>query len=741
MKKLIKTMVAIMAIAFVLEVAVFNFRAIQSIFFQKTSRVTLYRDDICPPEADPADVADELGGTGSYAILYPYGTIVEEGGRLVFPEDEAPQIMVLADGILAGNLYLDAEEVKDEAEEVEEDDGVQDKLDVKLSASDEGSFYHYDLPKLTIYQEEPATRYIRLNLSGRLNSLCITFPGIDDNVLIVHDIGLNVRRPFMFSAVRLLSVFAVLAAVWCMRPASIVWQSRYSLDKGVHLAAVILLALLQVVLITNTTLTADRRVRTDYRHHRQYYKLAVALSEGHYYLEDEPSEELMAMDNPYDNGARKEEGVNYLWDTAYFNGKYYCYFGILPVLTYYLPYYLATGNEFPAYVGTLIHLLVAAVMMVLLLDEIFRQYFPYGSLGEFIVMELSLAAAGALLVTAQTLTFYVLPVSMALMLAVTGLYFWLRARRGFSSWRIVAGAACMALTAACRPQFALASFLVFPILGEEAGRRLGIIRGADVRHVALEADEAYEAGEAENVGNAAAGSAGGEASVRRKTALTVASALIPYVVVAGFLMHYNYARFGSPFDFGANYNLTTNDMTHRGFHADRLPFGFFTYLLQPPYINGVRPYMQYVSVSTAYQGRTVYEGMQGGLLWFVPLLGGNLLLLSRYIRERLREKKLMCLTAAAFLLGVLVVGIDIQVAGILQRYWMDFGFFLMLSSACCLLTAGEAAAKAAMVDENTSGAGVAREGRPWIYNVPAYFLFFALLQTAMMWGLWMYRFL
>ncbi len=42
------------------------------------------------------------------------------------------------------------------------------------------------------------------------------------------------------------------------------------------------------------------------------------------------------------------------------------------------------------------------------------------------------------------------------------------------------------------------------------------------------------------------------------------------VLVAVGLMWYNAARFGSPFDFGANYNLTSNDMTHRGFAVGRL---------------------------------------------------------------------------------------------------------------------------------------------------------------------------
>ena len=66
---------------------------------------------------------------------------------------------------------------------------------------------------------------------------------------------------------------------------------------------------------------------------------------------------------------------------------------------------------------------------------------------------------------------------------------------------------------------------------------------------------------------------------------------LPYLGIAAFLMYYNYARFGSALDFGANYNLTTNDMTRRGFVPGRIPLGIFTYLLQPPKINARFPFL------------------------------------------------------------------------------------------------------------------------------------------------------
>ena len=90
---------------------------------------------------------------------------------------------------------------------------------------------------------------------------------------------------------------------------------------------------------------------------------------------------------------------------------------------------------------------------------------------------------------------------------------------------MVAGAALIALTLAARPQMVLAAMfglvLFWPFLRD----------------------------------------ARGNAQARRACLGAFRAALVPFLVVAAAVMVYNFARFGSPLDFGANYNLTTNDMT------------------------------------------------------------------------------------------------------------------------------------------------------------------------------------
>ena len=80
---------------------------------------------------------------------------------------------------------------------------------------------------------------------------------------------------------------------------------------------------------------------------------------------DNPLLEGVVVDpeNPYDRAARDKAGVWYMWDRALYNGKYYSYFGIAPILTVYYPCQLLTG-KLPGD-GT--------VMQV-------NHYYPYGGL-------------------------------------------------------------------------------------------------------------------------------------------------------------------------------------------------------------------------------------------------------------------------------------------------------------------------------------------------------------------------
>lgn len=147
-------------------------------------------------------------------------------------------------------------------------------------------------------------------------------------------------------------------------------------------------------------------------------------------------------------------------------------------------------------------------------------------------------------------------------------------------------------------------------------------------------------------------------------------------------MWYNAARFGSPFDFGSNYNLTTNDMTQRGFDAGRLLPALFAYFIQTPSMVGTFPYIQACPFATTYMGQTIKEATFGGLLATVPFLW-TLLLTGRATQLRIRLRKNRTVAGVIFVLlgsGLVVALADAQMAGVLQRYYADFSVMFLLAA-------------------------------------------------------------
>ena len=293
-----------------------------------------------------------------------------------------------------------------------------------------------------------------------------------------------------------------------------------------------------------------------------------------------------------------------------------------------------------------------------LLRAIIKKYFPGASLGVLILCQFMLILGCGALLIVNPPTFYNMPGSLALALTLWGLYFWQRASRscrihpGF----LAAGSLLMALVAACRPQMLVGSFLIIPIFW-------GHVRSALTQ------------------------------KQFKSCALNFIQAALPYMIVAALVMYYNFARFGSPFDFGANYNLTTNDMTHRGFHLDRLPFGLFTYLFQTPALIGHFPFMSPVSLQNTYQGTTIAETMYGGFFWFNA--GCGALLFLKNVKKELKDRKLWLLSILSAVMAVIVVCADVEMAGILQRYGSDFGLFFALPAAICIFALEEKAKSAA----------------------------------------------
>lgn len=207
------------------------------------------------------------------------------------------------------------------------------------------------------------------------------------------------------------------------------------------------------------------------------------------------------------------------------------------------------------------------------------------------------------------------------------------------------GALSMALVAGCRPQLLMGSLFVIP---------LGY----------LFIKESHEK--------------------KRSLLISLLCLAIPYILVAISLMYYNYIRFSSPFDFGANYNLTTNDMTRRGFVFSRIPLGVVMMLFNPINFKNVFPYIIETPLSTNYLGVTIYEPIYGGVFISVILTSLNLFIFR--IKKFMKSKLVFRTCLSCIIASLIIVIADVEMAGILARYINDFSWLLVFSSILIILS-------------------------------------------------------
>ncbi len=529
--------------------------------------------------------------------------------------------------------------------------------------------YTFGVPEVSVATNNEDSQYIYLETTGYVNSLKIEITGEETSYPILLDsISLNAPQEFSFNVVRFFIAAGLLALLYIFRPKSSIYRCYLKEHPRKTKLCTILVTGIEIILISGYLFMGSNLVgvatssynsgswdasapvttfETGGDNAQQYAELAKAMVDGQLYLEIEPPQWLVDMDNPYDKGAReelqKQTGEEYLFDVAYYEGHYYVYFGVVPVLLFYLPFYVLTGASFPTAIGVLISCIAFILGITGLLDRFARYHFKRVSLGLLLLLQIPLVICSGILYLIKFPTFYSLPIMAALAFTVWGLYCWMRGRASQRAWVwYLAGSLCMALVAGCRPQLLVFSLLAFPLFWREFITNKHITTKQGMKEFIC--------------------------------------LIAPYAVVALGIMFYNRARFGSFTDFGANYNLTVNDMTQRGTNAGRFLPALFAYFLQTPSTTGVFPWIQPTVFDTTYMGQTIKEVTFGGIFDCLPVLW-VLVFTRRILRYRFKTRSTNTVAGVVITMlasGVIVALLDAQMAGILQRYYADFTLLFLV---------------------------------------------------------------
>ena len=512
-----------------------------------------------------------------------------------------------------------------------------------VTLTDEGNYFPYYLPEQILMPGIPKSYYTNIYSYGNVKSIAIQFTVPAGSTVTVNGVSTNARIPFLFSPGRFLLIWGAFLLFYYLLHTE-KWQAAVcegTKRQGITTAAVIVLLIGLAWLLAHINPIC---ITSPWPHHKQYQELAEVISEGHFYLNEEPSEGLLSAENPYDTIYLQANGIPYLADYAYYEGKYYVYFGIVPELLLYLPTYLLTGNHMPNYLAVFLFYSGFILAVFALYREVIKRWFARTPYLLYLILCILTVCCGNYLFVIARPDLYDTPIMAANMFTAAGLWLWIRGKYAETAKSrkisLFLGSLCMALVSGCRPQMLLFSALAVPLFWEE------IINKKSVR-------------DAVDIG-------------------------LPYLFVAAGIMYYNAARFGSPFDFGATYSLTSNDMTNRSFNLSQTLLGLWHYLFRPPVIGSDFPYLQGIQIDSAsYMGKLNAEYTYGGILACNAFLW--VLFTLRRGKKILKDKGIYILTIMSIAITVILSIVDVTGAGILQRYMVDMIWGIWIAAVLLML--------------------------------------------------------
>ena len=555
-------------------------------------------------------------------------------------------------------------------------------LDVLDSGMSSGFYRLDDL----IYSSGTTTATEKIQVYGYLKQINISAQDSLGRVAQIDEVILNCTVPFNFQYKRVLLLIVAFAFLYLFRPKSQLWNIRHSKNPKyalmVSVAAVLVLVPFYNFGLHNLGYDVNQQTwgtslsgALD-----EYSELAKQIvNKGQFDIEvPDNSEWLSQMDglisgderllnnkNVYDPSARttlvREEGYSgYKVDISFFNGKCYVYFGVVPCLVAYIPYYLITGADLPNTFATIPALIVFAIFSYLILDLLVKRKITHASSASLVLSFIAVMLASCIVYIIALPWFYLVPIIYAMAFLTAGAY--LLGRAYFSTkfkYKIllaIAGSFLLALTLGCRPQIAIAAIIV------------------GVAYLIFEARQWQLSNK------------------KRKSISRIASTFIcciaPALIVVAGLMWYNFARFGSPLDFGANYNLTGNDMTLRGHSLGRAIESLFYYLFSTPEFISAFPYINLQGIpqlGTAIL--TISETLVSGILYMAPFM--ILALVELFNKQQKPLVRRFIFIAFAF--ALFIAAFDGEAASITYRYLCDFGFAVGFGCAVAMLSISKSA--------------------------------------------------
>lgn len=516
----------------------------------------------------------------------------------------------------------------------------------------------------------------------------ITFAKSADDYL-VGNLILNGAGLHLFHFGRFLAIFLLVLGIYIIGKMRL-WEIEFDPDDRRHRIAFLAtmgfcLMLVLWVYFALLGLKVKEKIEyplTNVAAQQPYVQQFDALKKGRLSLDVEPSPELLALDNPYDRGQR--DGVSALWDRALYNGKYYSYFGIAPVIFVYYPYYTIFRSVPPAGTVMTIYALLGVAALFGVIYELIRVFKIRTNIVLLLLGSVAVTFASGLLLMQRgwSSVYYIATLSGVTSLLIF-LYVALRACRAESK-------------KAASVLFALSGFcLLISVASRVSASLMGIALCIPIfiHYLRKETD-----------------------SDRKLNAFLCF--IVPTLIGAALVCIFNFARFGSPFEFGTSYQLTVSDISQNHFSLNRVLPALYHYFLHPVRLTLDFPFVQIMSSKLNDYGYYVYVDSNFGLCNFPVIAISFFAFFLHRIRRKqiqngadvstaggedvdIRMRHILYLTGIGMSLFLAIL--DFSVGGVIWRYTFDFavvlgiiGLFVLLEAHEGLAVYGDAVRKAVM---------------------------------------------
>lgn len=516
---------------------------------------------------------------------------------------------------------------------------------------------------------------VRLESRGCLSRLRITFTDELTEPVFLLSVTLNEKESLSINGLRVFLMTCILSAVFLTLRFHI-YRREYQHDRlSCRIMSLCMMGL--CIIICGAVFYAQNSDHTLLRPYPSleeirspemvvdaYMQQLDAFEKGQTALDLDVNPELAALDNPYDTGERDKKGVDYHWDRAWYNGKYYSYFGLAPLFMVYYPVYWLTGMlPSTAFAGFLLSVF-AVIMIFAAIHALIRLFTPRANLLLLLTGELAVVCGSFLyLMQASSSSFYYLP-----LIAAAG---WLAA--------FAALASCAFMT--CRPVAGPASCIRKRIL-------LFALCGISLVMLVLSRPNMVLLAVAFSAPLFLRILTDRKLSLRQRFVESALPFLIPVLLGAAAIMYYNYIRFDSVFEFGTAYQLTESDIRYNSLQISLHHFCsmIYHYFAESFVYTEFFPFLRFTTEKCIDFGNYLYQEYSAGLFQMPLNLG--IFLLVPLLATRFRDKKdsRKKLIPACLLLGILVLGyLDFMLGGIHIRYVCDLSLALSLCSFLMIL--------------------------------------------------------